>query len=254
MSTKSKKPVALIKKWKVPSGGGAPHLCQPNIPHPLHGLAPRIIVGPTEWNRMRRECYEACERRCEICGEACLPGKMDAHELYDFDYESKSATFVRLIGLCKTCHGGVIHSGRAITMYKQQMPLWTEDVLIRAAEHGFRLVSRWNKQHPDDEPLRMFATFLDWMKVPTLGETIQNLATQYDIEFYDVPPTDGKDDWGQWKLVFNQTEYYSPYAIMAEWQAAMVKNNAREEEQNKDLFDKAEMDRLAEAAAESGIF
>lgn len=216
--------------------------------------APRAIMGTKAWNLMRHECYAACDYHCEICGAKCDRGKLHAHELYDFDYKKKTSTFVRLIGVCVTCHTGVIHSGRAITCYKNHAFRWTKKVMLDAAEHGFQLVHKWNKLHPDDKPLRMFQTFKDWLKEPTLTEDLQALIDKYEIKFYGVPPTDTEDDWGKWKLIYNGAEYYSPYQSQAEWEAAMQENNQREAFFNKDLFDTKGMDELAEVAGQEGIF
>lgn len=239
-----------IYLWQVPKGGGAPHLCQPNIPHPLHSLAPRTIMGPTEWNKARTACYEACDRHCEVCGVECPSGRMDAHELYSFNYHTKTAIFVRLIGLCKTCHS-FIHSGRAITCYKQHLPLWTTQVMLDTAEHGFNLVSEWNRRHPDNPPYRCYQTFLDWLKEPSLAEPLQKMIDQYGIEFYYTPKTDKKSDWMQWKLLYNDTEYYSPYRSQAEWQREMDKKNQQDLANNKNLFEGDVFDELRRNLAEA---
>lgn len=244
----------LKYSWRVPKENGAPILCQPNIPHALHGLAPRTIMGRTEWDLMRNECYEKCNRHCEICGAECPSGKMDAHELYNLNYKQKTATFVRLIGLCKTCHGGVIHSGRAITMYKKGLPFWDKEVMLKAARHGFELVHNWNKLHPEKPPLKMFQTILEWADEPSLELEMRELIKEYSIEFYRVPPTDTKNDWGKWKLIYEGEEYYSPYKTMEDWREAMEKNNLKTLEENKNLFDPNEMNEQADRLLSLGIY
>lgn len=168
----------------------------------------------------------------------------NCHELYDFDYGAKTATFVRTIGLCKTCHTGVIHSGRAITCYKNHVPLWTKDVMLDAAEHGMRLVYEWNQAHPDQEKLRMFATIKEWLNEPSLVRELEELIEKYQISFYDVPPTDTPADWGKWKLIFEDTEYYSPYKSIEEWEYAMKLESERQAENNRQLFDGDEFEEL----------
>lgn len=216
--------------------------------------APRTLISRTEWDEMRNECYENCGRRCEICGAECPPGKMDAHELYDINYKRKTSKFVRLVGLCKTCHGGVIHSGRAITMYKKGYPWWDKEVMLRAAEHGFQLVHEWNKSHPDKNPLKMFQTIEEWTEEPSLELELRELIQKYQIEFYRVPPTDTPKDWGQWKLLFNDEQYMSPYKDIGEWREAMEKNNKKEDEQNRDAFNKNELNEQADKLLELGIY
>lgn len=198
--------------------------------------APRTIMGAKAWDEARKACYEACDRKCEICGADCPSGRMDAHELYDINYKAKTCTFVRLIGLCKKCHSGVIHSGRAITMYKNHMPLWTKQIMLEAAEHGFELVQKWNKSHETDPPLKMFATIKDWLKEPSLQPELQGLIDKYGIEFYDVPATDTADDFGKWRLIYDGVEYFSPYKTKAEWEAAMEVKNGQEKAISENLF------------------
>lgn len=159
-----------------------------------------------------------------------------------------------LVFITGNCHGGVIHSGRAITMYKNCVPLWTKEVMLQAAEHGFQLVYEWNKLHPDEEPLKMFSTILDWLKEPTLTEDLQKLIDRYEIEFYDVPDTESAHNWGKWRLIYNDKEYWSPYHDKTEWAAAMAKKQGRELENSKDLFDPAMMSELAKIAGQEGIF
>lgn len=246
----------LVYEWRVPEGGGAPLLCMPNVPHALHGLAPRVIMGATEWNKYRATVYAEHKDICEICG-AKLSGKRasglpmhHAHEIYQLDYRTKTSTFIRACCICPTCHN-FIHSGRAITMYKDHTPLWTKESVLEVARHGFELVHKWNQQHPDQPKLKCFQTFLDWMKEPTLESEMRSLAQEYQIELYHVPPTDTKGNWGKWKLVYDGTEYYSPYQSQAEWKVAMELRNTA---QPKDLFDPKDMEELARVAAEEGLF
>lgn len=226
-------------KWCVPEDG-IPLLTMPNVPHALHGLAPRIIMGATEWNKTRKACYAEHDNICEICGRLCGSKRGDqymrqAHECYEIDYANKSCTFKRLCCICSSCHN-VIHSGRAITMYKSHTPLWTKQSMLDLAEHGFRLIYKWNQQHPDKQ-LKMFQTIEEWLKEPSLTDNLRRLIDQYHIEFYYVPETNTKEDWGKWKLIYNDVEYYSPYHSIEDWQAAMNKNNEHDKIERKQLFD-----------------
>lgn len=238
-----------VTTWTAPEGGGAPLLTMPNVPHPLHGLAPRTIMGSAAWKAYREQVYAEHDDVCEICGQK-LCGKLKgdyplhhAHEVYDIDYEAKTCTFIRACCICPACHTGFIHSGRAITMYKNHMPLWSKEVLLDGAEHGFELVHKWNKLHPDSQ-LKVFQTIEEWLKEPSLKEELQALIDQYEIQFYHVPDTDTKKDWGKWKLIYDDTEYYSPYQSKEEWKAMMDKNNHREAENNKQLFSGDEFEEL----------
>ena len=111
----------LVNRWTAPEHGGAPLLTMPNIPHPMHNMAPRTILGAATWNHMRNRCYFESGYQCEICGEkvatefyengavkhqyhddGTLPKRaLHAHELYDIDYDKGTMTFVRAVAICE---------------------------------------------------------------------------------------------------------------------------------------------------------
>lgn len=209
--------------WHAPEGGGAPLLCMPNVPHPLHKLAPRTIMGDCAWNKYRKEVYAEHEDTCEVCGVVCgtkrgEPNMRQAHEVYEIDYLSRTATFVRACCLCASCHRA-IHSGRQLICYQNHEPWWTKEVMLETARHAFELVHNWNKLHA--EKLKMFSGIYTWLEEPSLHNELQTMINEYAIEFYTVPPTDTSEDWGKWKLIYNENEYWSPYQTNEEWAEAM---------------------------------
>lgn len=217
-------------KWEVPEQNGAPLLTMPNIPLALHNCNPRTIMGTTEWNKTRTACYEACERRCEVCGVECPKGKMDCHELYAYDYPKREAKFIRLVGLCKKCHAA-IHSGRALTQYQNHAPLWTKEYMLDLARHAFELVHNWNKLH--DKPLRLYETFLDWLDEPSLHDDLQALIDEYEIEFWGAPNRkEWENDWANWKMVYDGTEYYGLYTSRKDWEEKMAEANKQSDRNN----------------------
>lgn len=92
-----------LTEWKAPEENDARLLTMPNVPLPLHALAPRNIVGPTEWNKIRKRCYVNANWKCEICGKELNPGEAQAHEVYSYDYKKQEAVFERPVCVCKTC-------------------------------------------------------------------------------------------------------------------------------------------------------
>lgn len=144
----------------------------------------------------------------------------NCHELYTIDYLEGTSTFNRCIAICKQDHD-FIHSGRLITLFKEGNPLYPNSYVLKTVEKGFKLVSEYNKSHPDLEPLRVYDTFIDYLKVPELADEMAELIRKYDIKFYTSPKRGAR--WEKWRLVWNGKEYPTPYKNPEEWMEAMKK-------------------------------
>ena len=142
----------------------------------------------------------------------------NCHELYSYDYKEGVGKFERCIAICKQDHD-FIHSGRLITMYKNGNALYPKSYVLGAVEKGFKLIHDYNKTHKEEEPLRVYATFLEYLKVPELAEEMSELIDKYKIEFYAEPKHIAK--WGEWKLRFGNKDYPTPYASQSDWVEAM---------------------------------
>lgn len=209
----------LVTRWGVPEDMRAV-IGMPNIPRPLHHCNPRNLLGTTIWNRMRKECYANADMTCEICGERQGPGHCDAHEIYDIDYISGTATFRRTVCACRLCHRYGIHTGRCITLYAQGNPLMSKEVLLAGAEKAFTIISSYNKDHPEQEPVRLYSTWIEYLRHDELREPMLELIKKYDAKFYMEDP-EKTAKWGDWRLVFNGKEYPTPYKNEKEWKKAM---------------------------------
>ena len=90
-------------------------LLHPNIPKPLHGVAPRTVMGSAWWAKEKKACYKSTDYHCEACGvhKSCAKYHqwLEAHEVYEVDYERGTSTYVRATPLCHFCHN-YIHDGR----------------------------------------------------------------------------------------------------------------------------------------------
>ena len=223
--TKDDLDIIKVTKWECPSETGIPLITMPNIPKPLHALPPRNIMGKTAWDKARKLCYWKANYKCEICGEEPSKGNLHAHELYSIDYLDGSSTFRRCIAICKQDHD-FIHSGRLITLFKEGNMLYPKSYVLKVAEKGFALIRKYNDEHPDDEPLRAFDTFLDYLRVPELATEMVALIRKYDIKFYKSPKRPAR--WDKWRLVWNGKEYKTPYKNHEEWLAAMQKQNEKD--------------------------
>lgn len=223
--------VTKVKRWKAPSKNDVRVLGMPNIPKPLHGpgCQPRTIVGATKWNQMRLRCYENAGYKCEVCGFQGEPGKaqLHAHEIFDIDYEKGTSTFVRLACLCPKCHLSFIHSGRALTMFKNHNPIYSKEKLLEGAEHGFKLIAEYNKTHK--QKIKVFSAMADYLRQPELEEDMDKLVKKYGISFYSpISVKKGAAKWEDWRMVYNGQEYRTPYKDEEAWAKKMDELNTRD--------------------------
>lgn len=145
----------------------------------------------------------------------------NCHELYDIDYVHGTVKFVRTICSCRKCHRLGIHSGRAITLYKNNNPLMSKESLLEGAENVFKQVYEYNKKHPKQK-LRVYSTFLEYLKQEDLKEPIKEMLDKYEIKFYEEN-TKVMAPWHEWKLIIGNKEYPTPYKTEEDWEEAMKK-------------------------------
>lgn len=211
--------ILKVTKWECPDEVGVPLITMPNIPKPLHGKGcqPRTIMGSTKWDKTRKLCYFKANYKCEICGCDPAKGDLHSHELFSVDYLEGYTEFKRYIALCRTCHDA-IHSGRLITLYKEGNLMYPKSYVLKVVEHAFSLVHKYNKENPEAN-LRLFDTFVEYLKVPELKSEMLRLIQKYNIKFYKSPKRCAK--WPLWRMIWNGKEYKTPYATPEDWLKAM---------------------------------
>ena len=134
-------------------------LCMPNIPRPLAGIAPRKIIGPTEWDIMRRECYATASNCCQVCGvhkdQAPIRQQMEAHERYEFQ-PNGILVFRGPVCLCPACHG-FIHYRFNIRRWNQGLitdrDFETIDARLKIIKDA-GLFDQWAKRHYWRDPVK----------------------------------------------------------------------------------------------------
>ena len=224
--------IIQVERWECPVKSGAPILTMPNIPHALHGegLQPRTILGKTTWDHMRKRCYYEAEYKSEITGEVPPKGQLHAHELFSYDYDKQEGVFQRCIALTKREHD-FIHSGRLLTMFNNGVAYYPKSYVLDVIENGFRIISDYNKEHPNDLPLRCFSTILDGLKNPDLAKELAELIEKYDIKFYE-PHIPRHKRWKGWHVIVGNKRYDTPYANQRQWKAAMDVYNSKDTVRN----------------------
>lgn len=161
-------------------------LLHPGIPQPLHGLAPRDILGRKWWSKTRQAAYRSTNYHCQACGVHKLrargPEWLEGHEMYDIDYLLGRAVYVKTVSLCHYCHN-YIHSGRLLILLEEGRI--TQATYVAIIQHG------------DD----------------VLGQA-GLLHRKHQV--YDGPIA----EWGDWRLVLNGKEYKPKYRDIHAWNKA----------------------------------
>lgn len=153
------------------------------IPKPMHGLAPREILGRAWWDKTRRAAYKSTRFHCIACGVYKYNTPEDylcGHEVYSIDYLLGRMEYVETIPLCSRCHN-FIHSGRLSALRDQGK-----------------------------------ITESEYMSVLGHGRTVL-----YEAGLHLSPPYSGPTaDWEDWRLVIDGVEYPPKFKTFEDWKRA----------------------------------
>ena len=69
----------------------------------------RTVLSKKAWDFIRKDAYARFSNKCSICG--AKPKRLEAHEVWNFDLETKTQTLNDVISVCHLCHS-VIHISR----------------------------------------------------------------------------------------------------------------------------------------------
>jgi len=107
---------AQVMPWTYAArmtGMTAPRLTIELVPATQWGANLRAVLRPGEWRRCREFAQQKSGELCGICGRTGRNGRLECHELWQFDDERHQQRLVGLIALCPSCHL-VKHFGRAV--------------------------------------------------------------------------------------------------------------------------------------------
>jgi hypothetical protein len=163
-------------------------LCHPHIPKPLHGVAPREIMGKDWWDKTRQEVYASTNYHCACCGVHKSNAKkhkwLEAHEFWNIDYSTGKCTISSIEPLCHYCHN-FIHSGRlSVIIGKEKSYTEVKDIL----QHGFNVLK--------NKGLKVFEFTYKLAKS-------MNVDT-YDVEYYTI---ESSVSWDEFHLIWNNQQY-----------------------------------------------
>lgn len=183
---------------KVPLFKNPELLLGSRVPTPLHHRNPRSILTQIDefwWDRTRKAVYESQDKHCACCGvhqkdqKGWVKNQLDAHEVYDINWETGEVRLKEIVPLCKFCHNA-IHFGRLTAQ--------VESGKMQERSY-YAIVSHAN-------------TVLREAGLPA-----KNWDVKVDDNIHQVP-------WEKWRLILNingeDKEFYSLYKNQEELEAA----------------------------------
>lgn len=78
-----------------------PRLSIELVPSSSWGDNLRKICSRVQWDKIRKESYKRANYQCQVCG---APGRLECHEVWDYDDENKVQTLREMVALCSACH------------------------------------------------------------------------------------------------------------------------------------------------------
>lgn len=75
----------------------------------------RSALPKEAWDKLRRAAYARAGGACSVCGRT---GRLEAHEVWEYDDEKHIQKLKDIIAVCPACHG-VIHIGRTALCGKE---------------------------------------------------------------------------------------------------------------------------------------
>lgn len=155
----------------------------PQIPKPMHGLAPRVIYGDKWWDATRKAAYKSTNYHCIICGVSKYKAKyhqwLEGHELYKINYWKGWMTYLETVPLCHFCHNS-IHAGRLKALLDRGEVHQAKYVAI--IQHRDRLIERYNLALPQ-------------------------------VYIGEMP------EWSKWRLILDRKRYKPLFKSYEEWEA-----------------------------------
>ena len=79
----------------------------------------RSKVSAKEWDTIRKSVYKKAGNKCEVCDK---PGRLECHEIWDYDDNANIQTLIGMEALCNSCHL-VRHIGRASVIGKLEIAI-----------------------------------------------------------------------------------------------------------------------------------
>ena len=178
-------------------------ICHPNVPRPLHGVAPRVIKGTGWWNKIRKKVYLKYDFHCGACGvhqsRAKRFQRLEAHEFYEVDHYHGIVRVKSLEPLCNYCHS-FIHTGRMINTLSTKQGMGRKTA-IAVLNHGFRLCV--------ENDLKCYIGAIE-------AAEVLRVELPDGLKWYE-PVENENLKWSDWKMIFDGEEHPARFQSQEEW-------------------------------------
>ena len=167
-----------------------------NVPRPMHGVAPRVILGSRWWNQERQAAYRSTKYHCLACGvwkhQALGRDWLEGHETYDIDYLKGQMVYVETVPLCHYCHN-FIHDGRMRSLLAKGK--LTHQKFTAIVQHGDSV---------------LFAAKLSRARFEDREDAMADMILNGEVA-----------PWPNWRLVLFGNKYPPKFKTELQWQKAM---------------------------------
>ncbi|NCO97290.1 MAG: HNH endonuclease [Candidatus Aenigmarchaeota archaeon CG_4_10_14_0_8_um_filter_37_24] len=93
----------------------------------------RKVLPKKEWDKIRKDAYSKAGHKCEICG---VSGRLNCHEIWEYDDENNIQSLKGFQALCDDCHM-IKHIG--FVNIQISKGVWLETKLVDLAKHFIRV-------------------------------------------------------------------------------------------------------------------
>lgn len=170
-------------------------LTHPNIPKPLHGVAPRVVLGEPWWKAERDKAQNHAKGHCQACGTSAQTGRLEAHEIYSIDYQTGVAKYLETTMICHKCHN-FIHSGRLrMIAGKEKSVLAVKEILT----HGFSVLAKTG--------LKAFGSTCELAKI--------HQVSLQGVQAAEIPESD--ISWADWRMEVAGAQFPPLFPTYESW-------------------------------------
>lgn len=178
-------------------------LQSPNVPAPLSGTAPRVLLGQRWWDAERAAAMARNNNCCWACGlhkTRASENHLQGHETYKYEYWKGRGYYTGTAMLCPLCHQ-FIHSGLlAVRLEAGEISAPEATAVV---EHGLWILGSANLSwHPH---------LLQILSILKIDPGTEPLA------FAPDPPA----PWSRWRLIVLGQIYEPIYATQEEWEKSV---------------------------------